>query len=248
MMIDIHKLDKFDDAQYDDEGWEEPEEESEWPDEEEVLEGYSEALIEQFAESPEGKALIESAGDIGFWIEVSLRYGYLYEGFSPPSMDAEDMSVVVEEILPRKVSLGSPEDADRALPELIAFWRYLERAYELKNALPIIRYLQSISPDEFRKDMFDPRRAGMAKSFFLEGREAGFDMSNPEEMNRYLSMQRAAGLAQIRADMDSQTGFGPFIEESGKSTQRTAKEKSRRKMAKASRKQNRKPKKKKKRK
>ncbi|MEZ4868715.1 MAG: hypothetical protein R3C14_45725 [Caldilineaceae bacterium] len=251
-MIDINLLEKRNDPDLDeiDETLDdENEEQADWPDETAVLEEYIDTLIDQFMAAPEGEKLAETGNEVGFWIQTFLEYGFTYEGFSPPTMDADDARMVIESILPRKVSLPTPEAADDAMPELIAFWQYLKREYNLGNADKVIRYLMSVSNERFRKLMFDPSRAGMAKSFFMAGQQAGYDMTDEAESGQFINEYNRAVLANpdeapaLPALGDS--FFPPPSRSSGGSAKDKAKQKKQRKMAQASRKQNRKPKKKK---
>ena len=57
-----------------------------------------------------------------------------------PKMKAPDVEEIVTELFPRKISLSSPDEADEAIPELIAFWEYLQREYQLSQAKSILKY------------------------------------------------------------------------------------------------------------
>ena len=72
----------------------------------------------------------------------------------------------------------------------MAFWRYLERAYQLPNAKAILRYLRDVEPD-FKRMMLDPANFGMAKSFVMMGKEAGFDMESPEGLQAWVNAYNA---------------------------------------------------------
>jgi hypothetical protein len=45
--------------------------------------------------------------------------------------------------------------------------------------------------------MFDPRRAGMAKSFFMQGGAAGYDMTDKAQINQFMLAHNAAQMAQV---------------------------------------------------
>ena len=83
--------------------------------------------------------------------------------------------------------------------------------------------------------MFDPAKFGMAKSFFMMGQQAGFDMTNEDEMNAYMHLYNTKLIAETE-------GSDLFKEPSvGKSKKvDVAKEKRKRKAAEAARKRNRK--------
>ena len=45
-----------------------------------------------------------------------------------------------------------------------------------------------ITEDKFVGMMSDSSRFSIAKSFFMAGQTAGFDMSNPDEMNAFMHL------------------------------------------------------------
>ena len=93
--------------------------------------------------------------------------------------------------------------------------------------------------------MNDPANFGMAKSFFMGGQSAGFDMTNEAEANQFI-MQYNANLLTQEPDLASSLAADELLRvipgsssfSRGKKTQ-TAKKK-RRKIAKATRRKNRK--------
>ena len=156
MPIDIHQLDKF---EYDD-----SEAEESW-------ENFQDALLQQFYNSPEGQARLKEDPGMGFGAAQLIEFGFTYIGISMPKMRVADIREIVTEIFPRKISLASPDEANDAIPELIAFWQYLKREYKLPNAEPILHFLNQIG-SEFITKMNDPSNFGMAKSFFMLGKRS----------------------------------------------------------------------------
>ena len=239
MPIDINLMDQYEDF-----------------DDDEELEEYVDTLIDQFIDSPEGQEHLKSVEETGFWVRMLLDYGYRYEGFTPSQMDADDMEYVLRDILPRKVSLSSREETEDAIPELKAFWHYLKREYALRQADAIIQRLDEVAP-RFADMMFDSSKFGMAKSFFMAGHDEGFDMTQEEDINRFMHLHNARMMQEVEQE-NSQAGglgsglgglsrglgglFGPSDEESREPRRAKAK-KNKRKIAKASRKKNRKKKK-----
>jgi hypothetical protein len=155
-----------------------------------LVEDYIENIVEQFAQSPEGQAHAINYPEIGSWITHFIDFGYKYEGFVLSLMTEDDMETMMEDLLPRKLVVADKAEAEEAVPELIAFWSFLEREYNFKNAKGIITYLLSIK-DNFPDWMFDPARGGFAKNFFLHGMEGGFDMSSQEGMNMFKEIYNA---------------------------------------------------------
>lgn len=229
-MVDIHMLDEYDDRE-DDEAL--------------IVERYIDGLLNEFAASPEGDELLATADGFGYWIRVFVEYGYRYEDFTLPTMDVEDVQYTLERLLPRKITLALPEDADDAIPELTAFWSYLRSAYQLPNAKSILGYLGSVSTEAFRRMMFDTARAGMSKSLILQGAEAGYDMSDPDQISEFFHLYSSQQLAEL-ADESDESELNYLAPSRPKpSAAEQSQQKKRRKTAKASRRKNRKSKKKK---
>jgi len=123
---------------------------------------------------------------------------------------------IVKDLFPREISTSSPDEADDAIPELVAFWEYLKREYQLSNADGVLRYLREIEP-EFKGIFNDPANFGMAKSFCMQGQAMGFDMTNEEEMNTFMHVYNAALMAGKMEPLPSPFGFGPPGSPSGAS-------------------------------
>jgi hypothetical protein len=177
MSFDINLLDDLDD-------------DLDYDDVEPLIESYIDDIVKQFFQSPEGQAHAVQYPEIGSWIFHLIDFGYKYEGFVLSQMTKDDMKTMMEDLLPRKVGLANKSEAEDAVPELVAFWSFLEREYNFKNAKGIITYLLSVK-DKFPDWMFDPARGGFAKNFFLSGIEAGFDMSSQEGMNTFKEIYNA---------------------------------------------------------
>ncbi len=229
MTFDIHQLDKID---HDTEG-------------EEALAEYQEALLERFYNSPEGQAFVEAHPDteMGFWAAQLMYYGYGYVGVTIPRMTVGDVEEIVTQLFPRKISLFSADEAADAIPELVAFWQFLKREYRLSNADRILKFLHQIEP-KFKEMMMDSSKFGMAKSFFMMGHSAGYDMTNEEEINQFMMEYNARALSQGPDALPPMGGGGlsGLFGKKQRSTKRRAdpKKKKARKIARASRKKYRK--------
>lgn len=182
MAFDIHRLDESDDPV-------------------EEIDEYRDELMELFAASPEGQAYLSILPGMGFWASSFIYYGMIHVGPTLPNMEEHDLEELLTEVFPRKISLQEPEQADEAIPELVAFWDFLKREFKLANADKILNYLLAVKPGEFRGWMNDSSRFGMAKSLFSMGQSAGFGMSDKtgidDFMNAYnqsLSLSRGIDL------------------------------------------------------
>ena len=214
-MFDIHQLDGLD-----------------WDGSEEAFEEYRDSLLEHFFESPEGRSHLQEFPEAGFWASQLMYYSYGYLGVTLPQMTKKHVEEIVTELFPRKISLLSPDDADDAIPELTAFWRYLEREYGLRQAGTILRFLRRIAPD-FKGVMSDPSKFGMAKSFVMMGQQAGFDMTKNEDIDAFMRLYNASILAQDSEPLPGSLGIGV-------SRETRAKRKRKRKAARAARRRRRK--------
>ena len=217
---------------------------------ESLLDEYTDNLIEQLASSVEGKIYLEKHDNLGWWISHLIEYGYQYEGVTLPQMMVENMEIILEELFPRKICLSSEEDASVIIPELIAFWQFLQREYQLTQASIILEYLNEIK-DNYPDIMNDPSQFGMAKSLVMMGQQSGFDMSTQEGLDAFTLEYNTQMIPQLIEESEPTEAFPPsviFLEElleeekgfSGSvSPKQKAKRKQRQKMAKASRKRNR---------
>ena len=193
---------------------------------EEEFNDYCDELVGLFFDSPEGKKHREQFPDEADWTSMFMNYGFRYLGYSVPTMDEGAVDELLTDILPQKVSLRKREEALDAIPELIAFWSFVKREYNLENADSILEYLRSSSPDRFADDMMDPGKASMAKSFFMSGQSAGFDMTDMKQSHQYMALYNANLLSQMEQEQKSKK-------------KNEAKEKKKRKAEKAARKRHR---------
>jgi hypothetical protein len=193
---------------------------------EEEFYDYRDELVDLFFDSPEGKKHREQFHGEADWTSMFLDYGFRYLGYSVPTMNGGAVNELLTDILPQKVSLRKREEALDAIPELIAFWSFIKREYHLENADSILGYLRSCSPDRFADDMMDPHKASMAKSFFMSGQDAGFDMTDMNQSHQYMALYNANLLSQTEQERKAKK-------------KDEAKEKKKRKAEKAARKQHR---------
>ncbi len=150
---------------------------------------YEHALMEQFAASPEGQAITQMGTELG-WAGAMIHYAITYPGATPPTMTTSDLEDVVFGIFPRKV-ITERGDAAEIIQELRAFWRFLERVYQLPQARQMLAHLTEHSTRRLERELQEPSNFGMAKSFVLMGMQAGFDMESPEGMQAWVKAYNA---------------------------------------------------------
>ena len=157
-----------------------------------ALEGFVEELVVEFVASAEGQAYLQAYPTmteyVGSWVDHLLYFGYVYESVTLPQMTMGNVEVIVTQIFPRKISLLDPAEASTTIPELKAFWQFLQREYQHPQAHKIIKFLQQLQP-KFPSMMNDPRNFGIAKSFLMSGIAAGFDMTTEEGIKQFQQEQ-----------------------------------------------------------
>lgn len=149
---------------------------------------YIPALIEAFSASPEGQALLAVQPDdpeyFGSWVDHLVYFGYVYLEVTLPKMQRDHVVTIVEGLFPQKLMLEDPEQARTAIPELIAFWQFMQREYKHRHSNKILAFLEDIE-EEFPAIMNAPSNFGMVKSFMTAGLEAGFDMSTQAGLDAF---------------------------------------------------------------
>ena len=204
-----------------------------------AFEAFQRALLERFAESPEGQERLAADPDMGFWAAQLMYYGWQYEGSAIGQMTASEVETVVGELFPRKISLRSPEQADDAIPELIAFWKYLKREFHLPCADAVLAFLREVERD-FPETMNDPANFGMAKSFFAMGQAAGFDMNTRDGLDAFMGAFNTGLLGRRLLPVPSGLGMAFLDAPSRLNPVKWKAEKKKRKQAEQARKKNRK--------
>jgi len=150
---------------------------------------YIDGLMADFAESPEAKPLQEADEDLG-WAAMLIESYINYIGSTPSEMTLRDFNEVLFSIFPRKVSVEA-EEAGSIIAGLRAFWRFVARQYGLANAQTILATLDDAATSRLQKKLADPASFGMAKSFFMLGSKAGFDMTTPEGLAAFQTVYNA---------------------------------------------------------
>jgi len=177
-MFDIHQ------SVYDEDGgWDE-----------ELSYEYREGLMEAFAESPEGQQYMEANGPVG-WTASMLDFAFDYLGVTPTEMSVPNLREILYDLFPRKVSV-EPEVAGEIVEELRAFWRFVERQYGLPQSHEFLGNLDKEAEEELRRELSDPSNFGMAKSLFMTGQQAGFDMTSQEDAERFVAAYNASIFAE----------------------------------------------------
>jgi len=92
---------------------------------------------------------------------------------------------VLFELIPRKVSVEASE-ARWIVEEMRAFYTFLKREFGLKQADSCLRVLGSNAVKKLEAALSDSSNFGMAKSLFMAGADAGFDMQSKDGIEAWM--------------------------------------------------------------
>jgi len=202
---------------------------------EDEVQSYDDELLELFGKSPEYRAFREGGGD-GGWLDIFLDYARGYYGDMAWRIDVHVMRRLLLEIFPRKVSC-SPDAAADMVAEQRAFWTFLDRAFKAEHAKECLRGLDDRLVKELERKLGDTSKFEMAKSFFMAGQQAGFDLSTEAGLQAWVGAHNA-GLAGDHDDWHSPLLVGAGDPAPGRQAA-SKKSKRKRKAVKASRRRNR---------
>lgn len=150
---------------------------------------YHDQLMQLFEQSLEGQALQQEGSDLG-WASMMLEFGVDYFGVTPPKMSPHNLSEILFDLFPRKVST-SADEADDIVRTVQAFWKFMQREFHLANAAACLKVLDDRAARELKKKMSDPSSFGIAKSFVMMGKERGFDMTSEKGLNEWMALYNA---------------------------------------------------------
>jgi len=181
----------------------------EWDDEdgedEAITENDAHALAEELADEFEKSAFARSLGDMtagesASLVESFLEHAWDYEGMNPSRADLEAVRETLYDWTPRKVS-AEPEYFEKLPLALGAYFRFLHATGRLPDPEPFLTLA-----DEARKKLprlaADPANWGMAKSLFMQGTAAGFDMTTEEGMRTFQAVYNASLLRRMPPEPD----------------------------------------------
>lgn len=156
--------------------------------EEDAVGDYLENAMVAFSESDEGQQLQDADHRIGYAYQF-LEFGVTYLTATVDSMTVSDAREILLDVFPRKCSMKA-EHSEEVIDELCAFWHFVDRIYKLEFAKEIEQEISRLA-GKFRQAMSDPANFGMAKSLFMSGEAAGFDMTNQVEMLKFAALHNA---------------------------------------------------------
>lgn len=139
-----------------------------------------EELLHRFKESPEAQSLAE----VGF-APLFMDYAADYFNATIATLDAHELREILFDIVPRKVSIEAVA-ASGIIAEVRAFYSFLKREFGLKQADACLRELGSDAVKKLAAALSNKSNFGMAKSLFMGGAEAGFDMRSQKGIDAWM--------------------------------------------------------------
>ena len=141
----------------------------------------------EFSESRYFEELTEEQKLESEFVVMSFtEYMYSYHGLSPEEWDEDGLEECCRYTLPRKIT--ADESYYRSIaPVLSAFFAFVGEKNLLKNTSQLTRKVKEIDKQIVRAAR-DPRNWGIAKSFAMAAKDAGVDMTNEEEMQKFIAL------------------------------------------------------------
>jgi hypothetical protein len=156
-----------------------------------LREPLEEELAREFLASPEGKSVSRMDGHR--WL---MRLAADLVGSSIATLEPWGLREVLFEILPRKLSVEASA-AEAIVEDCRAFYRFLKRAYDLEQADACLQALDQDATQKLEEAMADPRSFGMAKSLFMAGKDAGFDLQSEEGVRAWIDSLQSKPLSSV---------------------------------------------------
>lgn len=148
---------------------------------------YYDRAYQTFSKSPQAQRVVERHGALS-WHGMLLEFGINYLARVVDEMTLGSVQEFVLAYVPGKVST-EPSSAASIIFELAMFWEYLDCVYQLPEAKSIIQWLNSDGlVAELEGDLSDSSNFGLAKSMFMTGRDAGYDMTSQAGLAEFVKV------------------------------------------------------------
>ncbi len=143
----------------------------------------------------------------GSHVSMFLELGLTYLGVHADNMRVSDAREILITYYPLKVSQPASE-TDQTIDELVAFWQYCDEVHHIANASKLAKKIDQWR-QEMREAMSDNQNFGMAKSLFLTGTEAGFDMETETGARAFIEEFSVHQMNKLLADNFSRADDAP---------------------------------------
>jgi hypothetical protein len=114
-----------------------------------------------------------------------MDLGANYLGQTIATLGASGLREVLFELVPRKVSVEASE-ARGIIEEMRAFYAFSKRELGLEQADSCLRVLGGNAVKRLEAALSDRSKFGMAKSLFMAGADAGFDVQSKEGIDAWM--------------------------------------------------------------
>jgi len=154
-----------------------------WDDDESsavAREAVEEALLERFAASPEAKG-----HDVPMASRVLVDFGAKYLRHTIATLHAADLRAILFELVPKHLSIAASE-ARPFVDELRAFYTFLKRAFDLRQADACLAVLSHAAVTRLEAALLDPSNFGLAKSLVMAGADAGFNTQSIDGLEAWM--------------------------------------------------------------
>jgi hypothetical protein len=145
-------------------------------------------LLRRFAASPEAKASTEVS-----LCHLLMDLAAEHFGATIATLRAPELQELVFELIPRHVRIDPPA-ASWIIEDSRAFFALLGRELGLPQADACLRVLAGDAAQRLEAALSDMSKFSMAKSFFMGGREAGFDMDSREGIEGWMRVVQSQPL------------------------------------------------------
>lgn len=145
-------------------------------------------IMRRFAASPEAETLTEVG--LSRWL---MDFAADYFNATIATLGAEGLREIVFEIIPRKVSIDASA-AGEIIEEYRALYAFMKREYGFDRADSCLRVLGGNAAMKLQAALSDSSNFGMAKSLFMGGRDAGFDMKSQEGLDAWMRATQSQSL------------------------------------------------------
>jgi hypothetical protein len=150
-------------------------------------------LLRRFTASPEARVL-----DAFPSCRLVVDFAANYLGSTIARLDESGLRQILFDIIPRKVSIDASE-ARSVIEENRAFFAFLKREFAFERADACLRVLDNNAVDALARALSDSGKFGMAKSFFMGGQSAGFDMETKAGIEAWMNAVNASPMAASSA-------------------------------------------------
>lgn len=149
-----------------------------------VVSQYTNDVLDLFHNSEMGKKYGEIYKEEGSWIEPLLHFAFDYDLPTLPHMRAWDVRHLLTDIFPRKVSVNE-DQALEIIPEITAFWQFIESEFDQPDTKPILKFLRKIEK-KYSKIIMDESKFGMAKTFAMQMIDEGVDILDQKAVDAFI--------------------------------------------------------------